>query len=142
MREVLRSRLCRESPLTPWQSADTLGSWWGWPLHPHRLPHGECGVWGSAPGPFVAPNTEASMTINHQPKPAPDAANSLLDAVPSALPAHRSGTDSEVVPHARRRQFSKADKRRILEAADLCTKPGDIGALMRREGVYSSSLST
>ncbi len=82
------------------------------------------------------------MTINHQPKPAADAANSLLDAAPSALPAQRSGTDSEVVPHARRRQFSKADKRRILEAADRCTKPGEIGALMRREGVYSSSLST
>jgi transposase-like protein len=46
------------------------------------------------------------------------------------------------VAHARRRQFSNADKRRILEAADRCTKPGEIGALMRREGVYSSSLST
>jgi transposase-like protein len=29
-----------------------------------------------------------------------------------------------------------------LDAADRCTKPGEIGALMRREGVYSSSLST
>jgi transposase-like protein len=29
-----------------------------------------------------------------------------------------------------------------LAAADRCTKPGEIGALMRREGVYSSSLST
>ena len=35
-----------------------------------------------------------------------------------------------------------ADKRRILQAADRCTKPGELGALMRREGVYSSSLST
>jgi transposase len=43
---------------------------------------------------------------------------------------------------ARRRHFSNANKRRILEAADRCTKPGEIGALMRREGVYSSSLST
>jgi transposase-like protein len=38
--------------------------------------------------------------------------------------------------------LSNADKRRILDAADRCTKPGEIGALMRREGVYSSSLST
>jgi len=38
--------------------------------------------------------------------------------------------------------MSNADKRRILDAADRCTKPGEIGALMRREGVYSSSLST
>ncbi|RZL88344.1 MAG: hypothetical protein EOP82_23335, partial [Variovorax sp.] len=45
-------------------------------------------------------------------------------------------TDSEVVPRARRRQFSNAEKRRIVEAADRCTKPGEIGALMRREGVY------
>jgi len=95
------------------------------------------------------------MTINPQPKAAMDAANSLLDpaasqgarratedAVGSAAPAKRSGTDMEVVPCARRRHFSNADKRRILEAAERCTKPGEIGALMRREGVYSSSLST
>ena len=52
------------------------------------------------------------------------------------------GADAEVVARARRRHFSNADKRRILAAADRCTKPGEIGALMRREGVYSSSLST
>src|SRR5664280_3255943 len=64
------------------------------------------------------------------------------DAPVSAAPAVRPETNSEVVPHARRRHFSNADKRRILDAADRCTKPGEIGALMRREGVYSSSLST
>ena len=37
---------------------------------------------------------------------------------------------------------SNADKRRILAAADRCTRPGEIGALLRKEGVYSSSLST
>ena len=52
------------------------------------------------------------------------------------------GSDSEVVPRARRRTFTNADKRRILQAADHCTRPGEIGALVRREGVYSSSLST
>jgi transposase-like protein len=60
-------------------------------------------------------------------------------SAPSSIPP---GRDSEVVPRARRRTFSNADKRRILQAADLCTKPGEVGALMRREGVYSSSLST
>lgn len=60
-------------------------------------------------------------------------------SAPSPMPP---GGDSEVVARARRRTFSNADKRRILQAADLCTKPGEIGALMRREGVYSSSLST
>jgi transposase-like protein len=64
------------------------------------------------------------------------------DASGSPPAAIRTGSDSEVVPRARRRTFSNADKRRILQAADLCTKPGEVGALMRREGVYSSSLST
>jgi transposase-like protein len=48
----------------------------------------------------------------------------------------------EVVATARRRQFSSSDKRRILEAADRCTQPGDIGALLRKEGIYSSHLAT
>ena len=50
--------------------------------------------------------------------------------------------DPEVVATARRRQFTSADKRRILEAADRCTQPGEIGALLRKEGIYSSHLST
>src|SRR3954470_6486008 len=95
------------------------------------------------------------MNINQQPKAAMHAVNSSSDsgalqgarratgdAPESAAPAKPHVTDSEVVPRARRRHFSNADKRRILEAADRCTKPGEIGALMRREGVYSSSLST
>jgi len=64
------------------------------------------------------------------------------DAPGSAAPVVGPDADSEVVPHARRRRFSNADKRRILDAAERCTRPGEIGALMRREGVYSSSLST
>lgn len=43
---------------------------------------------------------------------------------------------------ARRRQFSSGEKRRILDAADRCEQPGEIGALLRREGIYSSHLST
>ena len=49
--------------------------------------------------------------------------------------------DPEVVPLARRRQFSAGEKLRIVEEADTCTEPGEIGALLRREGVYSSYLS-
>ena len=59
-----------------------------------------------------------------------------------AAPTTQPGADTEVVPRARRRQFSNADKRRILDAVDRCTQPGEVGALLRREGVYSSSLST
>lgn len=43
---------------------------------------------------------------------------------------------------ARRRQYSSSEKRRILALADECTQPGEIGALLRREGIYSSHLST
>ena len=50
--------------------------------------------------------------------------------------------DPEVVATARRRQFTSADKRRILEAADRCSQPGEIGALLRKEGIYSSHLTT
>ena len=46
------------------------------------------------------------------------------------------------MPPARCRQFSNADKRRILDAADRCTRPGEVGARVCQEGVYSSSLST
>jgi len=48
--------------------------------------------------------------------------------------------DPEVAPRARRRGFSGAYKLRIVEQADACTKPGEIGALLRREGLYSSHL--
>ena len=49
--------------------------------------------------------------------------------------------DPEVVPKAKRRQFTAKDKLRIVEEADACTEAGEIGALLRREGLYSSHLS-
>jgi transposase len=49
--------------------------------------------------------------------------------------------DPEVVPKAQRRQFTAEYKLRILEEADRCIEPGQIGALLRREGLYSSHLS-
>lgn len=49
--------------------------------------------------------------------------------------------DPEVPAKARRRRYSAAYKKRILAEADRCTAPGEIGALLRREGLYSSLLS-
>ena len=49
--------------------------------------------------------------------------------------------DPEVAATAKRRQFSGSERRRILAAADRCTAPGEIGALLRREGIYSSQLA-
>jgi transposase-like protein len=51
-------------------------------------------------------------------------------------------TDVEVVAKAERRRFTADYKRRIVREADHCTKPGEIGALLRREGLYSSLLTT
>jgi transposase len=48
--------------------------------------------------------------------------------------------DVQVVAKARRRAHSAEYKRRILQEADACTTPGAIGALLRREGLYSSHL--
>jgi len=48
----------------------------------------------------------------------------------------------EVLAKAVRRQFTAERKLRILREADGCTKPGDIGVLLRREGLYSSHLVT
>ena len=50
--------------------------------------------------------------------------------------------DPEVTNKAIRRRFSAAYKRRVVREADRCTKPGELGALLRREGLYSSSLRT
>lgn len=47
----------------------------------------------------------------------------------------------EVVEKATRRQFSAEYKRRILKEADTCQREGEIGALLRREGLYSSHLA-
>ena len=50
--------------------------------------------------------------------------------------------DTEVVPKAKRRLFSVAYKKRILAEVDGCTQAGQIGAILRREGLYSSHLTT
>ena len=48
---------------------------------------------------------------------------------------------TEVQPKAKRRSFSAEYKRRIVRLADACTEPGALGALLRREGLYSSHLA-
>jgi len=49
--------------------------------------------------------------------------------------------DPELVEHAKRRRFSAEYKLRVLREVEACTRPGEIGALLRREGLYSSLLS-
>mgnify|MGYP006172510861 CR=1 FL=1 len=83
-----------------------------------------------------------AVKVSSDPGASQGARRATEDAPGSAPPVPPPSANSEVLPRARRRTFSNADKRRILEAADRCTRPGEVGALMRREGVYSSSLST
>ena len=59
----------------------------------------------------------------------------------SLVPAKDQASDSEVVAVAKRRKFTMAYMQRIVREADACTAPGAIGALLRREGLYSSHLS-
>ena len=51
-------------------------------------------------------------------------------------------TKTEVIAKAKRKQFSAAEKLRILREVDACQGSGEIGALLRREGIYSSYLTT
>jgi transposase-like protein len=64
--------------------------------------------------------------------------NGVVEAVPTP---HPIPPNPEVAERARRRRFSASYKLRILEEADACTVPGQLGALLRREGLYSSHLT-
>ena len=55
--------------------------------------------------------------------------------------ARSESPDPELVERARRRRFSAEYKQRILREAEGCTQSGELGALLRREGLYSSHLS-
>lgn len=50
--------------------------------------------------------------------------------------------ETEVTEKAKRRRYTAEYKARILREADGCTKPGELGALLRREGLYSSHLTS
>ena len=68
-----------------------------------------------------------------------EAANAA-GAAPTAL--RPPAPDSEVIARPRRRSFTAAYKRSVLDQADAAQDSGAIGALLRREGLYSSHLTT
>jgi transposase len=53
----------------------------------------------------------------------------------------RSRPEVQVEAKPKRRRFTAQYKLSILEQADACTQPGEVGALLRREGLYSSHLA-
>src|SRR3954463_5631927 len=55
--------------------------------------------------------------------------------------ASASAPDPELVERPRRRRFTAKYKLEILEQAEACTRPGEVGGLVRREGLYTSHLT-
>ena len=55
--------------------------------------------------------------------------------------SEKVGEETEVLERPRRRRFTAEYKLQILELADTCKGTGEIGALIRREGLYSSHLT-
>ena len=68
---------------------------------------------------------------------------SIFSRTPSKpLPDHPSTPDPEVPEKAIRRKYPGEYKLEVLKEAETCTLPGQLGALLRREGLYSSHLTT
>jgi transposase len=65
----------------------------------------------------------------------------MMDEKTTAMAHPRVVPDPEVPEKTTRRKFTAAYKLRILKEAESCTEQGQIGALLRREGLYSSSLT-
>ena len=61
--------------------------------------------------------------------------------VPAARPPREGVADPELAERAKRRTFTAKYKLEILEQAEACTRPGEIGELLRREGLYTSHLT-
>lgn len=55
--------------------------------------------------------------------------------------SHGPSPDPELIERPRRRTFTAQYKLKVLREADACSKAGEIGALLRREGLYTSHLS-
>jgi transposase len=82
------------------------------------------------------------VTMNGSSRPATDVAG-VFDPVVSDVAGRREAPrpDPEVVARAKRRRFTGEYKQRILTQTDVAKGSGDIGAVLRREGLYSSHLT-
>ena len=73
--------------------------------------------------------------------PATEGARRATGVAGEAAGRNGDRPDPEVSDKGTRRRFSAAYKRRIVREADRCSQPGELGALLRREGLYGSNLS-
>jgi hypothetical protein len=73
--------------------------------------------------------------------PHSQSAEPLTGSVSAAFSSPLAIPDPQMTEKAKRRRFSKAYKLRIVDEADECTGRGELGALLRREGLYASTLA-
>jgi transposase len=73
--------------------------------------------------------------------PAPGSEGARRATVDTGARGPEGAPDPEVTERAKRRRFTAEYKLRILRKADACKGDGDVGALLRREGLYSSQLA-
>ena len=90
-----------------------------------------------APAAHTGAPLPSGVAVAALPTPLGSAAHAAQGASP-----HPSGASVETLPKpGARRSFSASEKLRIVRGAAACTKRGDIEALLRREGIYSSHLA-
>ena len=82
------------------------------------------------------------MSTNPEMSPAPVAEGARRATADTGAYSPVGTMDPEVPERAKRRRFTAEYKLRILRQADACKGDGDLGALLRREGLYSSHLTT
>ena len=81
------------------------------------------------------------MTLKGLPAPALGGEERSDEAPRAGASVSPARPDPEVVAKPKRRRFTAEYRLRILEEADRCTEPGEVGRLLRREGLYSSHLT-
>ncbi len=82
------------------------------------------------------------MSSNAEMTPAPVSEGARRATADTGLPDPVGALDPEVTERAKRRRFTAEYKLRILREVERCKVPGAIGALLRREGLYSSHLTS
>ena len=88
---------------------------------------------------YRMPAAEAEMDVAAGPEA--EGARRATAASGPAATSRATDPDPEVPAKAQRRRFTAEYRLRILKQADACKKPGELGALLRREGLYSSLLT-
>ena len=88
----------------------------------------------------VMKNTKKSSLLGTE-RGEPQRSGGEPNGVANKLAAGGPPPDPEVLAQPKRRQYTAAYKARIVEEAQKCTETGQIGALLRREGLYSSALT-